>query len=74
MASFQYYKDKATGEPKHTAVMLGEAGRPPSKILCFNEVIEDLQIKKPAAFLVSAQKNLFRGTASLTLIAHDYEI
>ena len=70
----QYYNDKATGQPKHTAVQLGEAGKFSRKVLFFNEVLESLAAQDRAAFIVSARKDTFRGNAQLTLIAHDYEI
>ncbi|MBY0370323.1 DHH family phosphoesterase [bacterium] len=70
--STQYYNDKQTGERKHTAILVGENVRTARKILFFNEVIEDVAQKETATFLVSAKRDTFRGTASLSLLGIDY--
>jgi single-stranded-DNA-specific exonuclease len=69
----QFYNDKATGERKHTAVMIGEPGQPGRKVLFFNEVIEAFQKARIASFIVSAKRDRFMGRESLSLLGVDYE-
>lgn len=68
-----FYHDKQTGLPRHTAVRIkGAVGS--QKIMFFNEVLEDLRTVKQARFLVSAAKDSWLGRESLTLFGHDYEL
>ena len=69
----RYLLDKATGVPKHTSVQIEVEGRPPQKLMFFNEVHEELEFMKHARFLVTATKNTFRGQTSLSLIGKDWE-
>jgi single-stranded-DNA-specific exonuclease len=68
-----FYQDKVTGEPRHTAVFL-RSGRGSQKVMFFNEVHMNLKAAKTASFLVTAEKNVFRGVSSLSLMGHDFEI
>lgn len=74
----QFYQDKVTGEPKHTAVFLdvSTAGRQqqPLKIMFFNEVIEELEWQEQAAFLVTFGKNTYRGHTDLALYGKDWRL
>ncbi|SMF55532.1 single-stranded-DNA-specific exonuclease RecJ [Pseudobacteriovorax antillogorgiicola] len=67
-----FYRDKITGEPKHTAVTIHHPFGS-QKIMFFNEVHEELEFTKTARFIVSASKNTFRGTTSLSLMGVDWE-
>lgn len=67
----QFYNDKATGEPKHTAVTVSTVNGE-HKIMFFNEVHDSLQKREKAAFIVSASRNRFRGRESLSLMGHDW--
>jgi single-stranded-DNA-specific exonuclease len=70
----QFYNDKSTGEPRHTAVTIeGDLGET-LKIMFFNEVHEKLLNASQARFVVSASRNTFRGMTSLSLMGHDFEI
>lgn len=69
----QYFQDKTTGEPKHTAVQIRLRGGETRKVMFFNEVHTELQNQKHARFLVSASKNTFRGQTELTLMGRDWE-
>ncbi len=70
----RFLQDKATGEPKHTSVMISPDGSAPlQKIMFFNDVVEDLEFVKRARFLVYASKNHFRGQTSLSLMGKDWE-
>ena len=70
--SITFYKDKETGEPKHTAVTI-ELPQGSQKILFFNEVYKELEEIYRARFIVSASKNHFRGRTTLSLMGHDWE-
>ena len=74
----QFYYDKVTGDPKHTAVFLdfGLANRTksPLKIMFFNEVIEALEWEEHAAFLVTCGKNTYRGQTDLALYGKDWRL
>jgi len=67
----QFYKDRETGEPKHTAVELKQKGL---KIMFFNEVHPELEGAARAKFLVTASKNLWQGQVSLSLIGSDFSL
>ena len=68
----EYYKDKTTGEPCHTAV-LTRARHAVQKILFFNEVWDDLKTGSQARFLVTLSRNTFQGRTSVSLHGVDYE-
>ncbi len=68
-----YYNDKQTGEPRHTALLLDMKGRS-HKVLFFNEVVRDLQDGAPARVLVTASRNRYRGLDSLSLTGADWEV
>ncbi|MEY4631239.1 MAG: hypothetical protein RIQ81_1359 [Pseudomonadota bacterium] len=71
----RYFYDKATGEPKHTAVMVrvdGARGRTREKILFFNQVIQSIKPGVQRRFVVSCSRNIWRGTASLSLMGLDF--
>lgn len=68
-----FYKDKSTGEAKHTAISFLNPQGIHHKVLFFNEVFEQLESSRRVQFLVSAEKNSFRGQTSLTLIGKDWK-
>ncbi len=72
--SVQFYNDKETGERKHTALLLGDDKRRSQKVLFFNDVIDGLEGQSEVSVLVSAKKDIYRGSESLTLIGHDYHL
>jgi single-stranded-DNA-specific exonuclease len=68
-----FYNDKQTGRPRHTAVRIrGAQGA--QKLLFFNEVLEELRGARRARFVVSAAKDRWQGRESLTLYGHDFEL
>jgi len=74
----RYFYDKATGNPKHTAVFVEKArgksdGKSREKILFFNEVIQTLKPGMTSRFVVSCSRNTWRGTTSLSLMGHDHD-
>lgn len=68
-----FYQDKTTGEPKHTAVQIRLPGGERRKIMFFNEVHHELQELSQARFLVTAGKNTFRGQSELSLMGRDWD-
>lgn len=72
--SVQFYKDKQTGKPKHTAVEIKLTSNSRYKIMFFNEVYKDLANEKNARFLVKASRNYWMGQESLSLIGCDYAL
>lgn len=69
-----FYCDKKTGERKHTAVTVrGAEGSKAHKIMFFNRVHDDLTPGMPCNFLVTAAKNVWRGSTSLSLYGEDFE-
>lgn len=68
----QFYKDKVTGLPKHSAVTL-KLNKRPIKVMYFNHVAESLSAKAKGRFLVTAQRNSFRNNVSLQFMGIDYE-
>jgi len=71
----RYFYDKATGNPKHTAVFVTTEtprGKSREKILFFNDVIQTLKPGMTSRFVVSCSRNTWRGTTSLSLMGHDY--
>lgn len=69
--SVLYYKDKKTGENRHTAVTI-TTGHQTLKIMFFNEVLEELEQLSSAEFLVTASRNHWNGKTSLSLMGQDY--
>ena len=70
----QFYQDKKTGEPRHTAVTVRGADGQWQKIMFFQSVYPELVQAKKARFVVSASRNTFRGNESLSLLGHDFEV
>ncbi|MCB1136241.1 MAG: hypothetical protein KDK78_08240 [Chlamydiia bacterium] len=69
----RFYQDKATGEPKHTAVSLAvPTGR--LKLMFFHKVCGDLVDAPVGRFLVTAQRNVYQGRVSLSLFGRDYAL
>ena len=68
-----YYKDKSTGEPKHTAVTI-KTVEGNQKVMFFNEVFQEFSQISKASFIVSASRNTFRGRQQLSLMGHDWEL
>lgn len=72
IAETRYFRDKETGEPRHTCVMI-RTGQGDQKIMFFNEVHRELQGARRARFVVTAGRNTFRGQQSLVLHGLDFE-
>jgi single-stranded-DNA-specific exonuclease len=68
VAGVDFFKDKTTGAPKHTAVRLQTGQR----VMFFNEVFTDLPARKPVDFIVTAERNTFRGATELALYGADF--
>ncbi len=68
--SFRFYKDKVTGEPKHTAIEVRVDGRT-EKVMFFGEVIEELCVGVHYQFVVNVSRNVWRGRISLNLMGRD---
>lgn len=68
-----FYQDKQTGRPRHTAVRL-KGAHGPQKLMFFNDVLEELRDVRRARFVVSAAKDNWMGRESLTLFGHDVEL
>jgi single-stranded-DNA-specific exonuclease len=74
VSGVEFYQDKVTGKPKHTAVTVSGCGRAArQKIMFFNEVHREFRDLKRARFVVAASRNLFRGQASLSLRGVDFD-
>jgi single-stranded-DNA-specific exonuclease len=69
-----YYNDKTTGKPKHTAVGVDLGGPWPQKIMFFGDVIKDFNVGDTASFLVKVDKNNWKGRTYLSLMGIDYQI
>lgn len=65
-----YYNDKKTGEPRHTAVRINGAGRA-SKVMYFNEVINDVTKGAEVRLLVTVQRDYWQGQETLSLMGQD---
>lgn len=68
-----FYKDKKTGEDRHTAVEISYQNER-YKIMFFNEVYRDFPQAKKAKFLVNASRNVWNGKTSLSLTGCDYTL
>lgn len=69
-----FFKDKSTGEPRHTCVTLRGATGKPQKLMFFNEVHRELEGARQASFVVSVGRNTYRGETSLVLYGHDFQL
>ena len=69
--SVQFYKDKTTGEDRHTAITV-KVNQVHYKIMFFNEVYRELENASCAEFLVTAEKNFWNGRISLSLTGRDF--
>ncbi|MBP6217103.1 MAG: DHH family phosphoesterase [Oligoflexales bacterium] len=74
ITSVKFYKDKVTGQNKHTAVEVEGSGGSKHKIMFFNEVHDSLQRGLEADFLVTATQNHWQGQRSLSLLGSDYSL
>jgi single-stranded-DNA-specific exonuclease len=77
IAHAQYYNDKSSGQPKHTAVSLSGvpyAKGAASKVLFFNAVYPSLLEAKRARFVVTASRSTFKGQTSLSLFGSDFAV
>lgn len=70
----QFYNDKQTGKPKHTACEIGLPGGQKQKVMFFNEVHRELEKADYAKFILKLDKNYFRGKQNLSLFGIDYSI
>jgi len=70
----QFYRDRKTGEPTHTAVSLRGAGKRPTKVIFFNAVHTELQQATRASFVVTASANNFRNVPTLDFIGRDFVV
>jgi single-stranded-DNA-specific exonuclease len=68
------YHDKQTGNPKHTAVHFKDGRGRTQKIMFFNAVYAELQRGQQGRFLVTAGKNTWQGTTSLSLMGCDFNL
>jgi single-stranded-DNA-specific exonuclease len=68
------YHDKQTGQAKHTAVHFKDGRGRGQKIMFFNQVFSELQRGREGRFLVTANKNNWQGTTTLSLIGCDYAL
>ncbi|MCB9229998.1 MAG: DHH family phosphoesterase [Deltaproteobacteria bacterium] len=71
--SVQFYRDKKTGEERHTAVHVC-TGDKIHKIMFFNDVHRSLEAGQAAEFLVTAGKNYWNGQMSLSLMGRDFRL
>ena len=69
-----FYKDKVTGAPRHSAVFIEKPNKQKQKIMFFNDVLDELENGTSAKFLVTASRNKFRGIYSLDLYGVDVEV
>ena len=70
----QFYRDRSSGEPAHTAVSLRGQGKRPTKVIFFNEVHSELQQAQHASFVVTASANNFRNVPTLDFIGRDFAL
>lgn len=70
----EYYRDKLTGEKKHTAIKIRGEGSTEHKVMFFNDVHAGINKGQTAKFLVTVSKNSFRGNTTLALHGDDFEI
>lgn len=72
--SVVFYKDKQTGEPRHTALTIYGPRKKKLKVMFFNEVHEAFETAERVKLLATASKNTWRNMTSLSLMGLDYEI
>lgn len=75
IGAIDFYRDRDTGAPRHTVVTLagGHTSGPREKIKFFNHVETSLEPGQSVRFIVSAERNTFRGRTTLSLLGHDWE-
>jgi single-stranded-DNA-specific exonuclease len=66
-----YFYDKVTGKAKHTCI-IADVGGQEQKILFFNDVVKEITPGVPHSFIVSFDRNTFRGVTSLSIMGHDW--
>lgn len=74
VVSSQYFRDKQTGAPKHTCVIVQDDRGARKKILFFNAVHEELKAGTRARFLATARRERFRGQETLGLFGIDFSL
>jgi single-stranded-DNA-specific exonuclease len=74
IAATRFFRDKETGEPRHTCVTIRGAAGQPQKVMFFNEVHRELAGARRARFVVTASRNVYRGERSLLLHGLDFEV
>ena len=67
-----YFKDKVTGEPKHTKLTIASTAGLKQTIMFFNEVYDSLESCDRIETLVTAGKNRWQGRTTLSLIGVDW--
>lgn len=68
----RFFKDKKTGEPKHTSVSIRLSSGKIHKVIFFNEVLYAVERYKEASFLINISKNNYAGRTSVNLIGRDW--
>jgi single-stranded-DNA-specific exonuclease len=69
-----FYKDKQTGEDRHTAVSVKMPSGAINKIMFFNQVHRELVDAGEVHFVVSLSRNVFRGNVSLSMMGYDFRL
>ncbi len=70
----QFYRDRNTGEPAHTAVNIRGHNARSTKVIFFHEVHTELQQATDASFVVTASANKFRNVPTLDFIGRDFSL
>jgi single-stranded-DNA-specific exonuclease len=73
LMSVHHYKDKATGEPKHTALTLLGPDRSTRKVMFFNRVVKEFNLGSELRTLVTADRNLWNGQVSIQFLGVDLD-
>ncbi len=71
------YNDKTTGDPRHTFVTIQTPHAGPQKIKFFNEVhdvFQTMPLGQKVRFLVSVEKDTYRGKVGISLQGHDFSL
>jgi len=71
LISVQFYKDKVSGVPKHTALNVLTPENQSRKIMFFNRVVDHLNIGQPLKSIVTVENNIWNGTRSLQWMGVD---
>lgn len=74
ISRLQYFHDKVSGKPRHTALFFVIPGKGEQKVLFFQEVLPDSLPRKQVALVVTIAKNHFRGTVSTELYGCDWDL